>query len=126
MPSGVGKSVLIVEDEPDVREAMAMLLGLKGYEVREAPDGMSALATMHEQPPGAVILDLTMPVMDGWTVRQHMKADPQLAGVPIIVVSGVADVGPELRDCAVLKKPVDADRLLAEVRRCLDGAVAKA
>jgi CheY-like chemotaxis protein len=122
MGSRAGKAVLIVEDEPDVREAMAMLLGLKGYEVREAADGQSALDTMYEQAPDAVILDLTMPVMDGWTVRQHMRAHPQLARVPIIVVSGVADVGPELRDCAVLKKPVDADRLLRELGRCVAGA----
>jgi CheY-like chemotaxis protein len=119
MASGDGKAVLIVEDEPDVREAMAMLLGLKGYEVREAADGQSALDTMYEEAPDAVILDLTMPVMDGWTVRQHMRAHPRLSRVPVIVVSGVADVGPELRDCAVLKKPVDADRLLREVDRCM-------
>ena len=119
MATAGAKDVLIVEDDPDVREAMAMLLGLKGYEVREASDGQSALATMHEQPPAAVILDLTMPIMDGWTVRKHMKADPQLANVPVIVVSGVADVGPELRECAVLRKPVDSERLLTELRRCV-------
>jgi CheY-like chemotaxis protein len=114
--------VLVVDDEPDVREAMTMLLGLNGYDVREAADGHAALESMHEQKPAAVILDLTMPVMDGWTVRKHMKAHPTLAGVPVIVVSGVADVGPEMHDCAVLKKPVDSARLLSELKRCISAA----
>ena len=110
--------VLVVDDEPDVREAFAMLLGLKGYRVVEAENGRDALDVMQQQRPRAVVLDLTMPVMDGWTLRRHMKEDPRLAAVPVIVVSGVADVGPELNDCAVLKKPVDTDRLLKALERC--------
>ena len=116
-PSAAGP-VLIVDDEPDVREAFAMLLGLEGYQVMEAPNGQAALDAMQRQRPAAVLLDLTMPVMDGWTLRRLMKEDPALTDVPVIVVSGVADVGPELIDCAVLKKPVDSDRLLAVIARC--------
>jgi CheY-like chemotaxis protein len=119
MPPSVGRvPVLVVDDEPDVREAFAMLLGLKGYEVHEADNGQTALDAMRRQKPAAVVLDLTMPVMDGWTLRKRMKDDPALRTVPIIVVSGVADVGPELTDCAVLKKPVESDRLLHALARC--------
>jgi CheY-like chemotaxis protein len=125
-PSAPRLPVLVVDDEPDVREALAMLLGLKGYEVHEADNGQAALDAMRLQKPAAVVLDLTMPVMDGWTLRKRMKDDPALAGVPIIVVSGVADVGPELVDCAVLKKPVESDRLLHALARCTTPGVTHA
>ncbi len=110
--------ILVVDDDADAREAMTMMLRLEGYDVREAANGREALESMRQSRPSALVLDLTMPVMDGWTVRREMKADPALAAIPVLVVSGVADIGPELSDCAVLKKPVDTSRLMAELRRC--------
>jgi CheY-like chemotaxis protein len=111
--------ILVVDDDPDVREATSMLLRLRGYDVLEAEHGGIALEVMRRQRPAALVLDLTMPVMDGWTLRREMHADPALASIPVVVVSGVADIGPELRDCAVLKKPVDVDHLAAAVERCV-------
>jgi DNA-binding response OmpR family regulator len=111
--------VLVVDDDPDVLEFTRFLLSSRGYTVRTSEDGEVALHEMRRRPPDALVLDIMMPRLDGRGVMRGMKADPTLCGVPIVVISGAADLGPELDGCAVLCKPVDPEALVAEVARCV-------
>ncbi len=79
--------VLIVDDDPDSRRVASKFLAAAGVEVREAPDGETALEDMRRKAPDVVVLDLMMPVLDGFGVLATMRADPLLAGVPVVVLS---------------------------------------
>jgi CheY-like chemotaxis protein len=111
--------VLIVEDDADLREMMAQLLSLEGYRAETAPNGRDALRYLEcGDRPDVILLDLMMPVMDGWEFRRRQVADPTIATVPVVVLSAVdpARAG-DLGGAAFLKKPLDFDQLLALVRR---------
>jgi signal transduction histidine kinase len=79
--------VLVVDDDPDSRRVAANFLAEARLHVREAPDGESALAEMHRSPPDVVVLDLMMPVLDGFGVLATMRADPDLAALPVVVLT---------------------------------------
>ena len=118
------RKVLVVEDNDDVREAFITLLLMHGYQASGASSGMSALEQLHEGlRPCVVILDLRMPEMDGWSVWARMHAEPQLASIPVVMVSGDPD---QLRRAEALglrnflRKPVDAEKLVAIVARYCD------
>jgi CheY-like chemotaxis protein len=112
--------VLIVEDDADLREMMAQMLSLEGFQAAAVANGFEALKYLHDgnSKPDVILLDLMMPVMDGWEFRRKQQADPAFADVPVIVLSALdqsraADVQAE----AFLKKPLDFDRLLQLVRQ---------
>ena len=111
--------VLIVEDDSDLREMMAQLLTLEGFQSATVANGQEALKYLSGgDTPNVILLDLMMPVMDGWEFRREQQRDPKLADVPVIVLSAldqtrVGDIGA----AAFLKKPLDFDRLLELVRR---------
>jgi len=107
-------SILIVEDDLDIREALAEALGFEGYDVFLAENGQEALDVLREGPlPHVILLDLLMPVMSGWQFRQEQLADPALADIPVIVVSASApgDAQPD----RYLPKPFSIDELLSAV-----------
>jgi CheY-like chemotaxis protein len=80
--------VMIIEDEVDIRQGIAVALELEGYEVVEAADGREALQKLRQYaPPAAILLDLMMPGMNGWQFRDEQRRDPELAKIPVIVVS---------------------------------------
>ena len=81
--------VLVVEDDKDVREMLDLLLTTSGYETMTAENGAIALQKMRERRPCVVLLDLMMPVMNGWRFREQQLADPTLAPVPVVCVSAV-------------------------------------
>jgi CheY-like chemotaxis protein len=110
--------VLIVEDDEDLREMMAQLLTLEGFQAASVSNGREALDYLHATAsPDVILLDLMMPVMDGWEFRRQQKADPELADVPVIVLSALDHArGAALQADAFLKKPLDFDRLLTLVR----------
>ena len=110
--------VLIVEDDEDLREMMAQLLTIEGYDAATVANGREALDYLsHAARPHLILLDLMMPVMDGWEFRRHQKADPKLAPVPVIVLSALDPSRADAVDAAAfLKKPLDFDRLLDLVR----------
>jgi CheY-like chemotaxis protein len=116
-PSGAG--VLILEDHPELRESLALLLEDLGYPVAVAANGWDALAHLQSAPPPALILlDLIMPVMNGWVFRAEQQRDPELADTPVVVVSGAASLpyqSAALNAVACLTKPVDLNILLALV-----------
>jgi CheY-like chemotaxis protein len=111
--------VLIVEDDADLREMMAQLLTLEGFAAATAANGREALLYLQTNAaPDVILLDLMMPVMDGWEFRREQQRDRDMAGVPVIVLSALdqpraADVAAD----AFLKKPLDFDRLLELIRR---------
>lgn len=108
------RNVLIVEDHADLREMLAVLLESEGFQVQTASNGAEALSAMHQRRPSVILLDLMMPVMDGWQLRAEMLADPALREVPVILLSGVHDleeVGASLGAVASLRKPVTLSAL---------------
>lgn len=115
------RAVLLVEDDPDVREDLAYLLQQKGYSVDTAENGREALQRIQETgAPCIVILDLMMPVMDGWEFRAAMLKEPALREVPVVLVSGVADLTQDarlLKAADYLTKPVNLKRLYALVEQ---------
>lgn len=111
-------AVLIVEDDDDIRADLMAILRVKGYSVDQAANGREALARLHDGvAPCVVLLDLMMPVMNGWELRQAMKDDPRLADVPVIVMSGAGRENERVDADAVLYKPFELSRLLELVGR---------
>ena len=115
------RPVLIVEDDADLREMMAQLLTLEGYHIDTAANGREALEYLNEAPhPDVILLDLMMPIMDGWEFRRRQQNDPALADVPVIVLTALDQAqarANDLNGVDFLKKPLDFDRLLELVRR---------
>jgi len=110
---------MVVEDDPDLREMMAHLLAFEGFEPRVASNGQEALQLLHaEDPaPNVIVLDLMMPVMDGWTFRERQRRDASLANIPVIVVTAAPHAAVGALDVdEVLSKPVDFDRLVDVIR----------
>jgi CheY-like chemotaxis protein len=110
------KTVLLVEDDDIVRGAMQMVLEWEGYRVDCARNGQEALEKLHHsEPPSLIVLDLMMPVLDGWQFREAQKADPQLASIPVVIVSGIdARYAPEA--AIYVRKPFQVEELLQAVR----------
>src|SRR5690242_18258082 len=93
-----GKSILVVEDDPLTREALAMVLGEAGCRVACAADGREALGLLRAGPkPDLILLDLSLPVLDGRQFRREQLQDPALAGIPVVVVSAAADLSQEAK-----------------------------
>jgi CheY-like chemotaxis protein len=110
--------VLIVEDDEDLRDMMANMLTIEGFAATAVGNGREALDYLHQAiRPHVILLDLMMPVMDGWEFRRRQQADPELAPVPVIVLSALDRSRAAPVDAiAFLKKPLDFDRLLKLVR----------
>ena len=120
--SGGGGGVMIVEDDEDIRADLSAILRVKGFIVEEAANGREALARLRAgDRPCAIVLDLMMPVMNGWELRAAMRADAALADIPVIVVSGAGripdDEAATLAPSAVLVKPFELAELIALVSR---------
>lgn len=114
---GPNEVILVIEDDEPVRESIAQLLRDEGFEVETAGNGREALDLLRRTStlPSVILLDLMMPVMDGWTFRTEQLADPRLAAIPIVVLSATHDLSRRARELhaeAVLQKPFDASRLL--------------
>jgi DNA-binding response OmpR family regulator len=85
-------TVLIIEDEGDIRHFIARVLELEGYNVLSAGDGPAGLTLLRANPVSLVLLDLRLPGMDGWTVLRDIKRDEALAAIPVIVLTAIAEV----------------------------------
>jgi CheY-like chemotaxis protein len=117
--SGVGRPspgahpILVVDDDPDSRELLQRTLESEGYSVVTAADGEEGLALARELRPSLMTLDVLMPSMDGWSVLQAVKADPELAHIPVMMISiaGDKDLGYTLGAVECLTKPVDREQL---------------
>ena len=111
--------VLVVEDDADVRDMLRTILETEGYETIVAANGAEALEAMQERKPCVVLLDLMMPVMDGWTFRERQLDIPQFADVPVICLTAVYDpqAASQALQAPCLHKPVEMDALLDRVEQ---------
>jgi CheY-like chemotaxis protein len=113
-----GRRVLVVDDESDIRMSVGLALRLAGYEVLEAASGEQAVREVVEQSPDAVLLDLRLPDIDGWTVLVRLEELGRFPQVPVVI--GSADAAPASRQRALaagcagyLVKPFEPDALIA-------------
>jgi CheY-like chemotaxis protein len=108
--------VLLVEDDQDIRETVQMILEDEGYLVYTAANGLEALKVLKSVGhPCLILLDLMMPVMNGWQFLEERKKDNLVAGLPVVVVSAVADESQSDHSVKFLRKPPDIDALLRVV-----------
>jgi CheY-like chemotaxis protein len=122
-----GRSVLVVDDDDDIRELVTLLLGDEGYEVRDAANGHEALEILSSWRPGVILLDLMMPLMDGATFLARQQADSALVRIPVIMMSSskTLTAGAEVFTVAdVLMKPFDIDMMLSKVSAQVRGVTA--
>jgi two-component system, OmpR family, response regulator CpxR len=114
------KRILVVDDDEITREMLREILTEEGYTVETVNNGRDALEALRlRAPPGVVVLDLMMPVMNGWEVLQEMQQDAALAKIPVVAISASA----ETRSAdGFLSKPVDYHMLLATVGRFVKAA----
>ena len=111
------RDVLIVDDDDDLRATLALLLEFEGFAVRCARDGAEALRAITEARPLIVLLDLMMPVMNGWQFRAAMLADPSLADIPVIVITAAGAATRHLPGGErTIVKPFDIEVLLEAIR----------
>jgi two-component system cell cycle response regulator DivK len=118
------KHVLVVEDQEDNRQILRDLLGNAGYALSEAEDGEQALAAIARQRPDLILMDIQLPVMDGYEATRRIKADPSLRAIPIIAVTSYALSGDEAKAREAgcddfVPKPFSPRQLLAKIREFL-------
>ena len=120
------KKVVCIEDEPEMIDLVKLILGRKGYELTGAVGGREGLDAVRRIKPDLVLLDLMMPDMDGWEVYQQMKADEELKGIPVIVVTAKAQSIDKVLGLHIAKvddyvtKPFGPQELLESVNRVLN------
>jgi CheY-like chemotaxis protein len=113
-------NILVVEDEPALRNTTAAALVACGHRVVGAETGLDALARVGEQRPDLIVLDLHMPQMDGWEFLRHFRALPDCASTPVVVMSAAYAVSVEELDAqAFFSKPFDLDALIDRVEQLL-------
>lgn len=113
--------VLLVEDDADLRSSLAELIGMQGYFVAEAANGLEALAWLCSHPqPALLLVDLAMPVLNGFRFRERQLADPRLAGIPTVAMTAGRFRADQIEDLGfqgVLSKPLDVPLLWATLRQ---------
>ena len=110
--------ILVVDDNDETRDVLQRVLQIKGYVTAEARSGADALRWLRDgNPTCLILLDINMPEMDGWSVHAALKSDPALAGIPVIVFSGVDAKGDVEDIVAYVRKGVDPDLLLSLIER---------
>jgi CheY-like chemotaxis protein len=116
-------TVLIVDDDRDSRTLLELALSLEGYGVRAVADGAAALASARVLQPNVILLDLAMPIMDGFAFRAAQLLDPSIAEIPVICVSGRHDA-PEaarrMKLAGCVGKPFALDEIVGCVRQITD------
>jgi two-component system cell cycle response regulator DivK len=120
----MSKRILVVEDQPDSRRIIRDMLAPTDYEITEAENGEEALAAIAKQRPDLILMDVQMPVMDGYTATRRIKADVALRSIPIIAVTSYALSGEEKKARAAgcddfVPKPFSPRQLLAKIRQYL-------
>ena len=120
-PAPDKRSILIVEDDPDLREALSEVLRDEGYSVAMAADGREALDCLRRPwRPSLILLDLTMPVMNGWQFRAEQRQDPALSAIPVVVLSAGDHLAEQMRPLGItdyVRKPIELKYLLRLIER---------
>ena len=123
--------VLLVDDYPDAREMYTEYLEYSGFDVVEAGNGMEALQRAVDTAPDIILMDLSLPVMDGWEATRRLKADKRTANIPVVALTGHAlagiSDGAKKAGCdAFVTKPCLPEDLVKEINRVLGGATSAA
>ena len=123
--------VLLVDDYPDAREMYTEYLQYSGFDVVEAENGMEALQRAIDATPDIILMDLSLPVMDGWEATRRLKADERTASIPVVALTGHAlagiSEGARQAGCdAFVTKPCLPEDLVVEIKRVLDQTSASA
>jgi CheY-like chemotaxis protein len=116
-------TILVVDDDADIREIVSELLILEGYRVETASHGRAALDVLEASRPDLILLDLNMPIMDGWTFCAELHAQPEQRHVPIALMSASRNLQARALPCepvAILEKPFGLDDLLQRVEDALE------
>jgi two-component system cell cycle response regulator DivK len=114
--------VLIVEDDADARDMYEVVLGTSGFSVASAADGVEAIAKARALRPRLILMDLSLPSMDGWEASRQLKGEAATREIPIVALSGIpidAEAGAGRTFASALLKPCLPDDLVAEVRRLI-------
>jgi CheY-like chemotaxis protein len=122
MPATLDDYVLVVEDDPDMRESMESVLTYAGHAIATVADGVEALTWLAgDRPhPCVIVLDLMMPGMNGFELRSRLRADPALSTIPVVVLTGAGPLADRKGDelaAEILRKPIDLRDLLAAIHR---------
>jgi two-component system, cell cycle response regulator DivK len=120
----MGNCILVVEDQEDNRQILRDLLGNAGFNLIEAENGEEALAAVAKQRPDLILMDIQLPMMDGYEATRRIRANPEMKDVPIIAVTSYALTGDEAKALAAgctayVTKPFSPRALLAKVREYL-------
>ncbi len=117
--SGASGTVLVIDDDPNVHDLLRRSLPREGFRVESATDGASGIERARELMPDVILLDVLMPGLDGWSVLTLLKEDPDLSGIPVVMISMIDDrrLGFALGATDYLTKPVQSPRLLGILRR---------
>jgi CheY-like chemotaxis protein len=116
--------ILLVEDDPDIKEFLSLLLQAEGYDVQAVSNGQEALDLLQgalPKLPSCILLDLMMPVMNGWEFRIRQKSDARLAGIPVVVISAdnrVQAKAEAIDAAGFIKKPIEMNQLIETLQRC--------
>ncbi|MBP7688546.1 MAG: response regulator [Thermoflexales bacterium] len=121
---------LIVEDDPDARKVLSLILKLDGYQIHSAPGGQEALNILADLVPDVILLDVMMPGMDGYQVCQWVRSNPAVRHVPVIMLSGKADPesvarGMEVGADEYLSKPITPSSLTKQLKTVLARTAAR-
>ncbi len=112
----------MVDDDPDILEALSEILEAEGFGIRQARNGLEALELVEQLPPSLILLDLMMPVMDGWEFAERIRRRPDWAQIPVIVLSADRNIGGKARELGALgylAKPFELNELLSLVQMSL-------
>ena len=120
----MSKRILVVEDQPDNRQIIRDMLAPTDYEITEAEDGQQALEAIAKQRPDLILMDIQLPIIDGYTATRKIKANPAMRSIPIIAVTAYAPSGEEQKARAAgcndfVPKPYSPHQLLAKIRNYL-------
>jgi two-component system, cell cycle response regulator DivK len=127
---GAGRTVLLVEDNLHNRRIFAGILIHYGYAVKEAVNGAEAVEMAGQEKPDLILMDLSLPVMDGWEATRRIKSVPELRHIPIIALTAHAMAGDDKRalqaGCdAYLSKPISPKKVVAAVQKMLERPVSR-
>jgi CheY-like chemotaxis protein len=113
------RTILVVEDDEDLRRLFRTALTLSGYDVEEAGDGLEALQKLDHSPPDLVVLDVMLPQFSGLIVQQELAAHVLTREIPVVIITGSgADLG-HVGVACILRKPVTPEKLILTVQSCL-------
>lgn len=122
--------VMVVDDEPDIRRLVGFSLKRRGYEVVEATDGLSACAMAEAEQPDIILMDVMMPIMNGFEASKRLKGNPATSGIPIVMLSAKSQVyeqeqGLESGAVSYICKPFTPAELVEQVTKHLEGSEGK-